>query len=254
MQASQWRRVRRCPELATGRISRAGENGEQGEQGPTGASGGITWSVTNNGSGAYTINGSDNPTLSVIRGHRYIINLNATGHPFYIQTVSGAYSSGNEYTTGISGDGLGTDVGTIIWEVPYDAPDNLYYVCQFHSSMQGSITVSDLGPQGDQGEQGIPGTAATVSVGTVTTGNPGTSASITNSGNTSAAVFDFTIPKGDTGPAAYSGSDPVSVTSNNIALSGGYAVKIGDATNPYPIIYIGTQPSSPTDGDIWISF
>ena len=47
--------------------------------------------------------------------------------------------------------------------------------------------------------QGPPGAAATVTVGTVTTGEPGTDAIVTNSGTESAAVFNFTIPKGENG-------------------------------------------------------
>lgn len=57
------------------------------------------------------------------------------------------------------------------------------------------------GPQGPQGQQGEPGAAATVTVGTVTTGEPGTDAIVTNSGTESAAVLDFTIPRGETGNA-----------------------------------------------------
>ena len=149
-----------------------GIQGIQGVTGSTGPSGGITLAVTNSGSGSYTINGSANPTLSFIRGHRYVINVSAVGHPFWIQTVSGAYSAGNVYSTGVTNGG--TDNGTIIFEVPFDAPQ-LYYVCQYHSSMNGSITVSNLGPtgatgatgpQGTQGIQGIQGlTGATGSQG-----------------------------------------------------------------------------------------
>jgi hypothetical protein len=54
------------------------------------------------------------------------------------------------------------------------------------------------GPQGPQGIQGNPGTAAIIAAGTTTTGAAGTSASVTNSGTSSAAVFNFTIPRGDT--------------------------------------------------------
>ena len=54
------------------------------------------------------------------------------------------------------------------------------------------------GPPGPQGQQGEPGAAATVTVGTVTTGEPGTDAIVTNSGTESAAVLDFTIPRGET--------------------------------------------------------
>ena len=55
------------------------------------------------------------------------------------------------------------------------------------------------GPQGIQGTQGIPGEAATVQVGTVTTGEEGTQAVVTNAGTSNAAVLNFTIPKGATG-------------------------------------------------------
>lgn len=55
------------------------------------------------------------------------------------------------------------------------------------------------GADGADGVDGADGAAATIAVGTVTTGAAGSSAVITNSGTTSAAVFDFTIPRGDTG-------------------------------------------------------
>jgi len=47
-----------------------------------------------------------------------------------------------------------------------------------------------------KGDKGDTGTAATIAVGTVT---GGATASITNSGTSSAAVFDFVLPKGDKG-------------------------------------------------------
>jgi hypothetical protein len=61
------------------------------------------------------------------------------------------------------------------------------------------------------GARGAAGNAATVAVGTTTTGAAGTNASVTNSGTTSAAVFNFTIPRGDTGATGPAG--PNSVTS-----------------------------------------
>lgn len=63
------------------------------------------------------------------------------------------------------------------------------------------------GAKGDQGDPGDPGSAATVAVGTVTTGLPGTSATVTNVGTSSAAVFDFTIPRGDKGEAGSGSGD-----------------------------------------------
>lgn len=58
--------------------------------------------------------------------------------------------------------------------------------------------------QGPAGAKGDPGDAATVTVGTTSTGEAGTQAQVTNSGSDSAAVLNFTIPKGakgDTGAA-----------------------------------------------------
>jgi len=54
----------------------------------------------------------------------------------------------------------------------------------------------EKGDTGPQGEPGADGAAATVAVGTVTTGEPDTPASVTNSGTQNAAVLDFVIPKG----------------------------------------------------------
>ena len=47
------------------------------------------------------------------------------------------------------------------------------------------------------------GQAATISIGAITTGSAGSNATVTNSGTTSAAVLDFTIPRGDAGAGAF---------------------------------------------------
>lgn len=49
-------------------------------------------------------------------------------------------------------------------------------------------------------EEGPAGGAATISVGTVITSSPGGDAAVVNVGTSSVAVFDFTIPRGATGP------------------------------------------------------
>lgn len=58
---------------------------------------------------------------------------------------------------------------------------------------------------GIQGDTGAAGDAATITVGTVTTGAAGSSVVVTNSGSSSAAVFDFTIPAGETGATGATG-------------------------------------------------
>ena len=55
------------------------------------------------------------------------------------------------------------------------------------------------GDKGDPGTDGADGKAATIEVGTVTTGDPGTNASVVNVGTENAAVLNFTIPRGNPG-------------------------------------------------------
>lgn len=71
------------------------------------------------------------------------------------------------------------------------------------------------------GPTGAQGTAATIAVGTVTTGTAGSAASITNVGTSSAAIFDFTIPRGDTGAG---GGGAVTISGK----TGAYTVVAGD--------------------------
>lgn len=63
------------------------------------------------------------------------------------------------------------------------------------------------GAQGETGQTGATGAAATITVGTTTTTTYGNSASVTNSGTTSAAVLDFVIPQGAPGESVTDASD-----------------------------------------------
>lgn len=68
------------------------------------------------------------------------------------------------------------------------------------------------GQNGQDGQDGAPGAAATVAVGTTTTGSAGTNASVTNSGTSSAAVLNFTIPRGADGQNGQNGQDGAAAT------------------------------------------
>jgi hypothetical protein len=126
----------------------SGLQGPTGPAGATGPSGGATgatgltvaqnYQVTNTGSGSYNIDGTAGKSLTVVRGQTYFFTVNTTGHPFWIKTaqVTGTASS---YDTGVTGNG--TQVGLISWTVDATAPNTLYYICQLHSSMTGTITV-----------------------------------------------------------------------------------------------------------------
>ena len=106
----------------------------------------ISMNVSTN-SGAYDIDITHGTDIeAVYRGGTYTFNLNVTGHPFYLTTDDGTnWTQGGyagEYTNGVTGSR--TEVGTLTFTVPNDAPDTLYYQCANHSGMKGTIHVKDL--------------------------------------------------------------------------------------------------------------
>jgi len=100
--------------------------------------------VSANGSSAYVINGQSNPTLTLTEGETYTFNINAPGHPFWIKTVNST-GTGNAYNDGVTNNGIAS--GTITFVVPTGAPTTLFYNCQFHSSMFGTINIVEAGIQ-----------------------------------------------------------------------------------------------------------
>ena len=93
-----------------------------------------------------------------------------------------------------------------------------------------TIPKGDQGIQGIQGIQGETGTAATVTAGTTTTGAAGTNASVTNTGSSSAASFDFTIPRGDTGATGPAGTVAIGTTTTGAAGSSASVTNTGTST------------------------
>lgn len=112
---------------------------------------------------------------------------------------------------------------------------------------------------------GADGAAATIAVGTTTTGAAGTSASVTNSGTTSAAVFNFTIPKGDQGIQGIPGNDgadgadgaPGADGTNYFTLSGSNIyrstgnVGIGE-TSPQTTLHVRSVSTPTGTGDAFV--
>lgn len=97
-------------------------------------------SVSNVGFSAYNIGGTNNPTLTLVRGVTYVFTVNASGHPFWIKKVQGT-GTGNAFTNGVTGNGVTS--GQLTFAVPTSAPNKLFYNCQFHSAMTGTINIVD---------------------------------------------------------------------------------------------------------------
>ena len=109
------------------------------------------------------------------------------------------------------------------------------------------------GIQGIQGSQGLPGAdgadgtdgaAATITVGTVTTLAPGASATVTNSGTSTAAQFDIGIPQGVQGIA---GITPTVTVGTVNTLAPGSLATVTD-TDPGPNMVLDFGLPRGTDG------
>jgi hypothetical protein len=76
----------------------------------------------------YSINGQDsNPTITLTRGVTYTFAIDAeSDHPFQISSDA----DGSSYDNGVVNNNI--NEGTLIFTVPADAPDTLYYVCTVH--------------------------------------------------------------------------------------------------------------------------
>lgn len=103
----------------------------------------VTNTVVNSGTLAYLINGASNPSLTLTRGVTYYFKVTASGHPFWIKT-SAVTGTGSAYNTGVSNNGIQS--GTLVFTVPTNAPSTLFYICQFHSAMKGTLNVINPPP------------------------------------------------------------------------------------------------------------
>ena len=101
----------------------------------------IKYYITANGSSAYrfagpgVLNTTDDPTIYLHRWFTYIFE-NSTGgsHPFAIRYSSGGTGYGSTYLSG-------SQTGTQIFTVPFDAPATLVYQCTSHGGMLGTFNI-----------------------------------------------------------------------------------------------------------------
>ena len=103
------------------------------------------WILGANGSSDYTFTGvgftatENDPDLYLARGNTYQFVNASGGHPFRIQSTANG-STGAAYGAGVINNDGGNGA-TITFEVPFNAPDTLYYQCTAHTGMGGTIFV-----------------------------------------------------------------------------------------------------------------
>ena len=146
------------PQGATGATGPQGPQGATGPQGAAGAAGaagadGITpiartYTVTVSG-GKYYIDSVQQDRLVLLRGHRYIFDQsdssNASRTIAVSTTSNGTHAGGSAYTTGWTYSGTaGSSGAKAIFDVPSNAPSNLYYYGVSHSNVGGDIVTEHI--------------------------------------------------------------------------------------------------------------
>ena len=118
----------------------------------------FTINVTNVGASYYVFNGDDrvtthvnaqDPTINVNAGDIINFPLSVSGHPFLIKTVA-VIGTGSQLPTYVNGVDLsnggvlgnGGVSGTVSLYTATLGGTTLYYICQFHGGMSGSIVIT----------------------------------------------------------------------------------------------------------------
>ncbi len=186
------------PTGPTGPTGATGARGNTGPSGPAGTAATITIGTVTTGEPGtpveITNSGTDEDAI-----FNFVIPRGATG-------LDGpAGETGETGPTGPTGTAATIRIGTVTTGDPNDPADvtnsgtDEDAVFDFVIPRGATGLDGPAGETGETGPTGPTGTAATIRIGTVITGDPGTPAEVTNSGTEEDAVFDFVIPRGDTG-------------------------------------------------------
>jgi len=84
------------------------------------------------------ISASTNATIYLQRGQSYTFEVESAGNPFYIKTANVGGTS-DLFSAGVTNNGVGD--GDLTFQVPYDAPETLYYVSSNVPTLSGMIKI-----------------------------------------------------------------------------------------------------------------
>ena len=102
------------------------------------------WTLGANGTSDYTFTGvgftqtTNDPDLYLARGRVYEFVNNMGAHPFRIQGTPNG-SVGTAWTDGVTNNDASN--GTVVFEVPFNSPNTLYYQCTVHAGMGGTFFI-----------------------------------------------------------------------------------------------------------------
>jgi hypothetical protein len=209
--------------LGTAPASLAIELGTPGAQGPAATIAAGTTTTLSSGSAAYVTN--------VGTSSAAVFNFGVPQGPV---GATGASGSAATVTVGTTTTGAAGSSASVVNAGSSSAAVLNFTIPRGDKGETGATgQTGSQGQKGDKGDTGAAGAAATITLGTVSTGTAGSSVSITNSGTSSAAVFNFSIPRGDkgdqgnignTGPAGAAGAAAtISVGSTTTGAAGSSA-------------------------------
>lgn len=173
-----------------------------------------------------------------------------TGVADYYQKASGSYgtplsligpagSTGSVGPAGPSGPANSLAIGTVGTGAAGSSASATITGTAPSYTLNLTIPRGNTGATGATGPQGASGT---MTVGSVTTGVAGSSAAVTNSGTSTAAVLDFTIPRGDTGAAGADGDSFTHQGDYNSGATYSYGQAVLDQNSTW--VYINVTPGS----------
>ena len=150
-----------------------------------------TYIVTTN-NGKYYLDNLENPNITLKINKTYIFDLSdssTNGHPFYITTGNpgGQNAIDNKYDNGVitNGNHNGTTTKTVIFTVPENSPNILYYHCGIHQNMGNTINLVDTSTDNTSTDNTSTNNTSTNNTSTNNTSTDNTSTDNTSTDNTS---------------------------------------------------------------------
>ena len=211
----------------------------------TGVEDSLRWVLGANGNSDYTFTGPgltgtvNDPTIYLTRGHTYIFQNNSGGHPFYIKTSIANGGTNDAYNTGVTNNGGGN--GTeIVFTVPHDSPDILYYQCSSHASMAGQFNIAGSVADGSISTAKIADDAVTdaklansinaaIAANTAKTSNATHTGDVT--GSTALTIADDAVTTAKIASGAITGTELAgNIAANKLEVNDAHII-IGDASN-----------------------
>lgn len=242
-----------------GEAGTKGDKGETGANGKDGAKGADGVTPTLKVGSVITLNAGSKATVTMSENSNvYTLNF---GIPKGAKGDTGASGTGGETTVVNPTITIGTVTSgdTASATITGDSPNYTLNLVLPKGAKGDNGANGVKGEKGDKGATGAAGVTPTLSVGTVTTGEAGSSANVTIGGDAPNYVLNFAIPKGDkgdkgeTGASGSGGSSGIVfeesyVDDANKWLTNGYTKTSGTAT---PTITANLPPVCSNAKDKW---